>query len=102
MFGRYPLTLLPQLAGLSAQAFMLALLLHRQADLSGWAVVRLPTALLNLCQLNRKAVSRALQQLETARLVRVHRHIGRRSTVTVLWHPQHDLCVTGAEDWRDG
>jgi DNA-binding MarR family transcriptional regulator len=89
MFVQLPVDLLPELTGFSGQTVILAALLQRQAAIQGWPVVRLPVALLNLCHLNRTAVSRALRQLETAGLIRVHRHPGRRSTVTVLW--QHGL-----------
>jgi hypothetical protein len=101
MFVSCPVSLLPQLAGLSGQAVMVALLLHRQAELHGWPMVRLPVALFNLCRLNRNAVHRALQQLEAVGLARVHRKPGARSTVTVLWHSLRELCVTGEEDIDD-
>jgi hypothetical protein len=86
MFVHLPVDLLPRLVGSSGQTIILAALLQRQAALQDWPVVRLPVALLNLCHLNRDAVSRGLHQLEEAGLVRVHRHPGRRSTVTMLWY----------------
>ena len=86
MFARQPVGLLSRLIEFSGPAVVLAALLQRQVDLLGWPVVRLPVGLLNLCRLNRVAVSRALMQLEAAGLVRVHRRPGRRSTVTVLWN----------------
>ena len=97
MFVSLPVSLLSRLSGMSGQTVILAELLHREAALAGWPVVKLPVALLNLCRLNRDAVSRALQQLETAGLVRVHRKSGRRSTVTVLWHPIRDVCFEEAQ-----
>jgi predicted transcriptional regulator len=36
-------------------------------------------------------VSRALKQLEDKGLIQVHRKPGSRSTVTVLFHPVHEL-----------
>jgi hypothetical protein len=87
MFTRIPQLILDRLviAGLPRNALVMALLLQRQADMRGWSVVRLPTAILNHYRFDRRTVARALQQLETAELVRVHRKAGRRSSVTVLW-----------------
>lgn len=82
----------------SRQAVVLAMLLHRQADMRRWPVVRLPIALLNQCGFDRRTVSRALQQLEHKDLIRVHRNPGKRSTVTVLWHPIREFSFVADED----
>lgn len=84
-------------AGLTHNALVVAQLLHRQADMRRWPVVKLPIALLTRCGFTRKSVSRALQQLEQKGLVRIHRKPGKRSTVTVLWHPVRDLCFVTEE-----
>jgi DNA-binding FadR family transcriptional regulator len=63
--------------------------------------VRLPIALFRACGLSRRAVSKALQQLERRGLIRVHRKPGRRSTVTLLWHPIRELCLVASEDQED-
>jgi hypothetical protein len=100
-----PISLLSSLYRARARegAIAVAALLHRQADMRGWPVVRLPTALFNLCGLNRWAVSRALAWLEREGFIRVHRKPGKRSTATVLWHPVRDLCfVVGDDDSDDG
>jgi DNA-binding MarR family transcriptional regulator len=85
----------------SRQAVVLAVMLHRQADMRRWPVVKLPIALLNLCGFTQKAVSRALQQLELKGFVRVHRKPGKRSTVTVLWHPMRELSFVPTENEKD-
>jgi hypothetical protein len=79
----------------------LALLLHRQADVRAWPVVKLPIALLNRLGFDRRMVSRALQQLESKGVVRVHRKPGSRSTVTLLRHPIRHLCFVTEEDEED-
>jgi hypothetical protein len=80
---------------------VMALLLHRQADMQRWPVVKLPIALLNQGGFDRAAACRALQSLERRGLVQVHRKPGCRSTVAVLWHPVRELCVTGEDDIED-
>ena len=88
MYANMPVTLLPRLIHFRRSTIILVMLLQRQADVRRWPVVNLPPALLNLCGFDRKTVSLALRQLETAGLVRVHRRPGRRSTVTLLWYSE--------------
>jgi hypothetical protein len=94
MFMRFSLPDYFQLidADLPRNALVIAQLLHRQADMRRWPVVKLPTALFNRCGFGRRTVSLALRQLEQKGLVRVHRKLGARSTVTVLWHDINALC----------
>jgi hypothetical protein len=95
-----------QFAGLSGNAVIIALLLHRQiasrayalAAGQEWPAVKLSVALINACGFTRRDVWRALSQLERAGLVRVHRSPGKLSIVTVLWHPIRELSFAPADD----
>ena len=93
--GPIPLHWVAHAARLSGKAMQVGVMLWYRCGLTQSLTTTLPTALLQLFDIDRHAVYRALTQLENAGLITVSRYIGRKPIVTIVEIPTHTAPTQG-------